>query len=232
MVEEPAQAVGHRLRLVVVVEAGPLTPATIAAKLDQTGPELDPEDEPAKQKDEGPGRHGGPSAQEDGEESRFEEERLPPERVEDLADVHDRLIKGPQRKPDRNRDRGRRNIRQPDHHRDAQQHATPGDSEQQRVGVVEMKKGRGVEEPDPAEEQRHGQQSVCSKQRPELECRDQKGDEVDHAQRALDEEPGQPVVRSLEPIHLRAGEIAKRRAPRSPRTFRESHRLVGSRPNR
>lgn len=49
VVEEPAERPGQGLGLVVVVEAAEVTPAAVAAELDQPGPELDPEQQPPVQ---------------------------------------------------------------------------------------------------------------------------------------------------------------------------------------
>ena len=48
-VEEPAQRARHRLGLVVEVQTGQPAPALVAADLDQSGAELDPEQHPAQQ---------------------------------------------------------------------------------------------------------------------------------------------------------------------------------------
>src|SRR5205085_12622928 len=48
MVEVPRERVRHRLRLVVVVEAGQIAPAGIAAQLDEPGAELEAEEQPAE----------------------------------------------------------------------------------------------------------------------------------------------------------------------------------------
>src|SRR5437899_12169775 len=87
VVEVPAQRVRHRLGLVVVVEAGEIAPAGVAAHLDEARAELEPEHEPAREVDERE-RGGGPGrAEEDREEPRLEEERFPAEAVEGPADI-------------------------------------------------------------------------------------------------------------------------------------------------
>jgi hypothetical protein len=88
VVEVPAQRVGHRLGLVVVVGAGEIPPAPVAPDLDEPGAELEPEEQPAEQpQDDGRRRLVG-RAEEDREEARVEQQRLPSEGVEDLAHVH------------------------------------------------------------------------------------------------------------------------------------------------
>ena len=205
VMEEPAERVGHRLGLVVVVEARQLAPAPVAAQLDESGAELDPEDKPAEQEDERPRGHRAARAEEDREKAGLEQERLPAERVKDLADIDDRLIQHPQREPDDDRHRRRRDFRQPDDHGDGEENARPGDDEQQAVGVVEVKEARRLEKPHAAQEPRHRQQSLLAEQRAELERGDEERDEVDRAQRPLDHQPRQPVVGCLQPVHVSEG---------------------------
>src|SRR5439155_26243474 len=49
--EIPAQRVGQRLGLVVVVQAGEVAPAAVVAELDETGAELYAEQNPAQEQD-------------------------------------------------------------------------------------------------------------------------------------------------------------------------------------
>ena len=77
--EIPAQRIGHRLRLVVVIETREIAPALVTAHLDEPGAELHSEQQPAHEHDQAElGRRCG-RAEEDREEARFQEERLPPE---------------------------------------------------------------------------------------------------------------------------------------------------------
>ena len=49
VVQEPTGRIGHRLRLVVVIEAGVVVPARVAAHLDQARAEHQAEFEPAQE---------------------------------------------------------------------------------------------------------------------------------------------------------------------------------------
>src|SRR4029453_18874316 len=92
----PAQGGGQGLGLVGVVQAGEVTPAVVAAQLDQPGPELDPEQQPAAQPQHQGGRDLRGRPQEDGQEPGLQQQRLPAEAVERLADVDNRQVQGPQ----------------------------------------------------------------------------------------------------------------------------------------
>ena len=232
VMKKPAERIGHRLGLVVVVEAGQVAPAAIAAQLDHPGAELDAEHEPAKQQDERPRGDRRPGAEEDGQEPGFEEERLPAERVKDLAHVDDRLVQDPEREPDEDREPRRRHIGKASHHGEAEHEATPCHSQQQPVRVAEVEEARGLEKGHPAQEQRHRQQSLFAEQRPELVDGDQERDAVHDPQRSLDDESRQPVIGRLEPIHVSAAGIARRRGPHSRRTFRGRLHLAESRLSR
>src|SRR3989442_15049067 len=83
-VEPAAERVRDRLGLVVVVEAGEVAPARVAAQLDQPCAEHDAEDEPAQAPHDGRWRRQAlerapveEGAEEDGEEAGLEELDLP-----------------------------------------------------------------------------------------------------------------------------------------------------------
>ena len=94
-VEEPAQRSGHRLRLVVVVQAGQVAPARVAAHLDQPRAELDPEQQPAGHPERQHRRRDPVVAEEDQQEAGLQQQRLPAERVPGLPDVDDRQVERP-----------------------------------------------------------------------------------------------------------------------------------------
>jgi hypothetical protein len=104
-VEERAHRIGDGLGLVVIGEAGEVPPTRIAAELDETRPEHDPEDEEPEEPDRNRGRRTTrkrPSieerAEEDREKTRLEKLDLPAELVPDLAHVDDRKIEKPKKK--------------------------------------------------------------------------------------------------------------------------------------
>jgi hypothetical protein len=194
VVEEPAQGAGQRLGLVVVVEAGEVTPAAVAAQLDQPGPELDPEQQPAVQPQHQGGRGGPGRPEEDGQEPGLQQQRLPPEAVERLADVDHREVEAPEGQPDQHRHPGRPLLGQAGQGRRGQRHPRPGDHRQEPVRVVEVEEARRPAGRDGGQEPRRRQQAPLPQQRPELVGRDQEGDQVDGGQPPLEEEAAQPVV--------------------------------------
>src|SRR5581483_5718561 len=66
---------------------------------DEPRTELHAEGQPAKEEEDEEQRRRAGVAEEDGQEAGLEEERLPPERVELLADVDDREVEEPEREP-------------------------------------------------------------------------------------------------------------------------------------
>ena len=163
VVEEPAEGARQRLGLVVVVEAGEVTPAAVAAQLDQPGPELDPEQQPAVQPQHQGGRGGPGRAQEHRQEAGFQQQGLPAEAVEGLADVDHRQVQRPQGEPGGGRHPGRPLLGQPEQGGAGQPGPTQATSEGtgpssgggNRLGRPEAKDGgqecwRRLEAPPPA----------------------------------------------------------------------------------
>jgi hypothetical protein len=74
VMEIPAQRVRHGLGFVVVVHGGEIAPARVAAQLDQPGTELDTECQPAEGEDDQQGRRNLAIAQEDGQETRLQQQ--------------------------------------------------------------------------------------------------------------------------------------------------------------
>src|SRR2546428_7465709 len=108
-VQPPAQWVWDRLRFIMVIEAGQVAPAGVAADFDETRAEHDPEDEPAKKpNDDGRGRpfRKGPAIEQRTEEYRqetgFEQLDFPTVSIPVLAHMDERQVKGP-----KNRHQGR-----------------------------------------------------------------------------------------------------------------------------
>ena len=90
-----AQRVRHRLRLMVIVHGGEVTPGRVPAHLDHSGTEFDADDEPAQQQDHRQSRGHLVGAEEADEEPCFEQQRFPAEPVEALPDRHDREVQCP-----------------------------------------------------------------------------------------------------------------------------------------
>src|SRR5437773_5017227 len=64
-----------------------------------------------------------------------------------------------------------------------------------------MKEGRRRAEGDGTDEVRRREQAVLAEERPKLVDRHKEGDEVDDAERAFEDETGQPVIGCREPVH-------------------------------
>src|SRR5260221_8844388 len=102
--EIPRKGIGVRLGLVVEDETRQIAPARIAAELDEPGPEHEAENQPAQKhhhdrRGRGASREwpGPPKrSQEDREKAGLEEQDLPAEAVEDLADVDERHVDQPE----------------------------------------------------------------------------------------------------------------------------------------
>ena len=203
VMEIPAQRIWHGLRLVVVVEAGEVAPAAIAAHLDQPRAELDPKEEPSEQHDEREERCHARGAEEDREEPGLAQERFPAERVEGLADVHDREIERPERRPPRHRERERKKVGRADDRARGKGEPGPRDREKDSIGVTDVEEARRATERDRTNEIGNGEQPVLAEEGTELVDRDQERDEIDRGERTLKDEAGQPVVRCAEPVHRR-----------------------------
>jgi hypothetical protein len=194
VVEVPAERTREWLGLVVVVEAAEVTPAAVAAELDQPGSELDPEQQPAVQPQHQGGRGGGGRAEEDGQEPGLEQQRLPAEAVERLADVDDRQVHGPQGQPDSHRHPGRPGVGEAGQGGRGQPGPGPGDHGQEPVRVVEVEQARRPAEGDGGQEPGCRLEAPFPQQRAELVGRHQERDQVDGGQPPLQEEAAQPVV--------------------------------------
>ena len=103
VVEVPAQRVGQGLRFVVVEHAGEVAPARVAAEFDHAGAEHDAELHPQQQPEDEARRRGVGGAEEDGEETGFEQNRFPAEAVEHLAGIDEREVQEPEQRPHRRR---------------------------------------------------------------------------------------------------------------------------------
>ena len=205
VMEVPAERIWHGLGLVVVVETGQLTPAPVAAHLDQPRAELHAEEEPAHQHDEAElGRRCG-RAKEDREEASLEQKRLPSERVEGLSDVHDREVEDPEQRKDQHR-REREWVVvaiEPARDRDDRDGDTgPGDDQELAVRISdEMKEGRRGAKRDRPDELGRRQEAALAEQRAKLVHGHEERDQVDDAERALENETREPVIGRREPVH-------------------------------
>src|SRR5262249_17794095 len=92
-IEPPAQRVGNRLSLVMIVKASKVAPASVASKFDEPGADHDAKNEPAKEPDHKARWRAfgeGPSieqwAEEDGQEPGLQKLNLPSVAIPVLAD--------------------------------------------------------------------------------------------------------------------------------------------------
>ena len=200
VVEEPAERIGHRLGLVMVVEAGEVPPARIAAELDQAGAELHPEEQPAEHPDHDQRRSHPGRPQEDPQKTSLQQQRFPAEGIEGLPDIGDRQIERPEREPDQHPHKQGRRVDQPDDDQCRQGDAKRSGGRQESVGVPKVKKTGGLPEGHPAEKARGRKQASLAEQRAKLIEGDQEGDQVDHTQPAGDHQPAQPVVGGVQPV--------------------------------
>lgn len=201
MVEEPAQRAWHRLGLVVVVEAGQLAPARVAAHLDQPRPELDAEQDPAQQEEHHDRRRDLVVAQEDREEAGLQEQGLPAERVPGLADVHNRQIQDPGHQPEQHAAPERQQTVQSGDECHRHRAADPRPGREEAVGAVEMEHARRLPERHPRHEPARRKHPALADQRTELQRRAQERDEIDHGQSLLEDQPAHPVLGGCEPLH-------------------------------
>jgi hypothetical protein len=148
----------------VVVHAGEVAPAGVAAQLDQPGAKLDPKRQPAEQEQHEERRRGARVAQEDREESRLEQDGFPSEPVELLADVDDREIEHPEGQPHQHRQPERPSLRETGHGRGGEDEPRHRHRAEEAVGVVEVEQARRFAEAGVAEEARGREQAVLAKQ--------------------------------------------------------------------
>ena len=198
--EVPAQRVGHRLRLVVVVEAGQVPPASVAPHLDEASPELDTEREPSVQEDHERRRCIRVAAEEDRQESGLEEERFPAEGVEGLSDVDDREVERPDHDPRQHRQRQRERLGNPEQQRSGDGRTAPGDDAEQPVRITPLEDAGRAQERHRGDEARHGQQSTLTEQRAELLDRHEEPDQVDRGKSPPDQEPADRIVGRQQPV--------------------------------
>ena len=200
MVEEPAQRVRHGLCFVVVVHARQIAPAAVSAQLDEAGPELDSKREPAEQDEGEDGRRNPVVAEEDRQEARLQEQRLPAEGVPTLADVDDAEVQDPEQEPHEHGERGGSRLGEAQDDRRRENDADPADADGQAIGVAPVEQARRIAEVHVAQVLRHRQQPVRSEQRPELVHDREEREQVDRPEQPLEDLARQPVAGSREPV--------------------------------
>src|SRR5947209_9432091 len=183
--EVPAQRVRHGLRFVEIVEAGEIAPTGIAAQLDESSPEHDPEQQPAKEPNGNLLRDYSRAAEKHREEACFEQNRFPSEAVECLPDIHERKVEEIDGQPNTDREPGVAG-------------GDPGDDEAGKYDSYPSRNCKCQIAGRPEEQawrlakrhlfdkQRHGKQSPFPEQRFELIQGDNEGDQADEADAALE----------------------------------------------
>ena len=200
VVEEPARRARERLGLVVVLEAGEVAPAAVAAQLDQARAELDAEQQPDEQPQDRCGRGDVRGSEERHEEPGLEQQRLPAEAVPDLADVDDRQVEHPEHGPQRDAGAEREDVGGARERGDGEDEAERGDDPEDRVRVAQVEQARVAAEGRAREEARDRRQAALADQRAELRQRDGERDDVDERDEVLDHPAGGRVVGRGEPV--------------------------------
>src|SRR5207249_8146597 len=168
-----------------------VTPARVAAQLDQRRAQHDAKDEPAVEPEDRRRRRAARErarieerAEEDGEEAGLEELDLPAVAVPVLPDVDEGEVERPEDSHEK-----RVGEAGEDHEREAG--AEPGHGEHEAVGGVEPEEAREAEERRAAgpevcleavEEERDGREAVMAEQREQLLGEAEEGDEVHEAE--------------------------------------------------
>ena len=134
---------------------------------------------------------------EDREESHLDQQRLPAEGVEGLADVDERKIQHVEQGPhgasgDRTGAGGQ--TRQSER---GQQHAQPSSEAERRVSGRPVEETWRKAERHLADEERRRQQPMLSGERNELFRRGEEGDEIDEGQAAFEQPARTPVLRQV-----------------------------------
>ena len=224
-----AQRPRHRLRLVVEGHRGEVAPLASAADLDHPGAELQPEQQPPEQHDHDRRRWLVVRAEECREESRLQQQHLPPERVEGLPHAHHRHVSEPQGEKREHRHPRRSELGNPDDEQRGDDDPRPGQGHQAPVRVADVGEERGVQQlpalallRHPVEQHGRGQEPVLAEERTELVQRRDERDEVQRRDAPLQDFAGEPEVDRCEPVHghrLRRGRPSHEGVARSAAQF-------------
>src|SRR5438046_4501502 len=135
----PTQWVWNGLGFIMVIEAGQVAPARVAADFDEAGAEHDPEDEPAKKPNDDrggrafwkwPGIEQG--AEKCGQETGLEQLNFPAVSIPVLADMDEGHVEGPE-----NRHQG--SVGKAQQHNGRESNAEPGSTRQETIRKMEPK---------------------------------------------------------------------------------------------
>ena len=190
------------LGLVVVLEAGEVAPAGVAAQLDEPGADLDAEQEPANEQQDEPRRGGVGGAEEGDEDAGLEQQRLPPERIPDTADLDEGEVDHPQQQEGDHRQPPRAGLRDAEQQQDRHAHPDPRQRGHEPVIVAPPEHG-GQACPDGAGEHLpRRRQPAVAEQRPPLRQDVHAREQVQRRDAALQQPARQPVPVGLEPVHV------------------------------
>ncbi len=169
--QRPAERIREGLCFIVIVQAGQVAPAGVAAQFNQPRPEHDAKGKPAEQPEDDGGRR--PTrkrppvqqrAQENAEKTRLQELNFPAIRIPVLSDVNKRHIQRPQQ-----RHENRVGIAQDDQR--GQGCSRPCHHNEEAIGKVQPKQTRQLQKPlctgtevrsDPVQKQPGGHKPVIA----------------------------------------------------------------------
>ena len=177
------------------------------ADLDHPGAELQPEHQPPEEHDDHGRRRLVGRSEERREEPRLDEEHLPAEPVERLADRHDREVAEPQREEAEHRHPGRAELGEShdERRRDGRSRRRTARRGGDRCRRTRRKivgfKGQRDRVRAHASSSRRGQEAPLAEQRPELVQRRDERHHVEGGDPALQHLAGEPEVDCREPVH-------------------------------
>src|SRR5438552_18213596 len=132
----PTQWVWNGLGFIMVIEAGQVPPARVAADFDEAGADHDPEDKPAKKPNDDRGRRAfwkGPGiehgAEKYGQEPGLKQLNFPAVSIPVLTDMDEGHVERPE-----NRHQGR--VGKAEQYNGRESNAKPGSASQERIGVL------------------------------------------------------------------------------------------------
>src|SRR4051812_36578085 len=204
----PTEWVRDRLGFEVVIEAGQIAPALVAADLDEPGAKHQSEQRPPIDPIQDQRRFSRGGTGKDREESQFEQQRFPSEAVEGLADVDERQIQNPQKGPDDGAGKRASVLNETGQGHEREQDANPSGDAKDDVGRTKVEQARRDAERDGFCESLNRKQAAFAKQGNELIDYCDERDQIDEREASLEDESRMPIGSQVV-RHARHGVIAK-----------------------